>query len=214
MTGRIKLVDENNEPITEENIPAIEYEYDEVSEFDQKCGTFNTSDFQLPHAQCPDRFVCDVADERPALVDFSECLDAMNCAMMVGMTSHASSEIGLFIHQMIPHHQNAVNMAKALLKTGMSCEDLTNEDDPKCTMEVIVREIINGQNAQIQVMRGILESLDEPTYADCVVPVFGEGDIMVGALDTTDTPEGDKSGSASFKRFGFAAVFAAIFVIL
>jgi uncharacterized protein (DUF305 family) len=46
------------------------------------------------------------------------------------MTTDATSEIGLFIHQMIPHHQNAVNMAKALLKTGFSCEDLTNEDDP------------------------------------------------------------------------------------
>jgi hypothetical protein len=220
MTGRIKLVDENNEPITEENIPAIEYEYDEVSEFDQKCGTFNTSDFQLPHAECPDRFVCDVADERPALEDFSECLDAMNCAMMVGMTSHASSEMGLFVHQMIPHHQNAVNMAKALLKTGMTCEDLTNEDDPKCVMEVILREIINGQNAQIQAMRGILESLDEPTYADCVVPVFGEGDITFGTTDATDAPETsgsvdhDTSGSASFKRLGFAAVFAAIFLLV
>jgi hypothetical protein len=230
MTGRIKLVNENNEPITEENIPAIEYEYDEVSEFDQKCGTFNTSDFQLPHAECPDKFVCDVADESPALADFSECLDAMNCAMMAGMTSHATSEIGLFMHQMIPHHQNAVNMAKALLKTGLTCEDLTNEDDPNCLVEVILREIINGQNAQIQAMRGILESLDEPAYANCVVPVFGEGDIAAPAesitFGTTDAPEtsssedetsiseDDTSGSASFKRLGFAAVFAAIFLLV
>jgi uncharacterized protein (DUF305 family) len=45
---------------------------------------------------------------------------------------------------MIPHHQNAVNMAKALSKTGLSCDDLTNEDDPNCTMENLIGEIING----------------------------------------------------------------------
>jgi uncharacterized protein (DUF305 family) len=30
----------------------------------------------------------------------------------------ASDETALFIHQMIPHHQNAVNMAKTLLKSA------------------------------------------------------------------------------------------------
>ena len=40
----------------------------------------------------------------------------MNCAMMSGMTTGVvegtQSEAALFLHQMIPHHQNAVNMAK------------------------------------------------------------------------------------------------------
>jgi hypothetical protein len=174
MSGRIKLVDSAGEPLVVDNTPALGYEYDEVAEFDEKCGTFNTSNYQLPNDQCPDRFVCDVTGEGEGMADFAECLDAMNCAMMVGMTTDATSEIGLFIHQMIPHHQNAVNMAKALLKTGLSCEDLTDDEDPNCIMEGIMREIINGQNAQIQNMRGVLESLEEPAYADCVVPVFGE----------------------------------------
>ena len=42
----------------------------------------------------------------------------MNCAMMVRMTTsvkESESEVALFIHQMIPHHQNAVNMAKGKL---------------------------------------------------------------------------------------------------
>ena len=38
-----------------------------------------------------------------------------------------SDPIVTFIHQMIPHHQNAVNMAKALLKTNTL--DSTDEDD-------------------------------------------------------------------------------------
>ena len=175
MSGRIKLLDENNEEINKVDEPPLGYEYDKVSEFDKQCGTFNVSDYQLPHGQCPARFVCDVADE-PGLKEYSECFDAINCAMMVGMTTDATSEVGLFIHQMIPHHQNAVNQAKTLLKTGFSsnCDVLSDNEDPNCIMEGILREIINGQNAQIQVMRGVLESLKEPQYADCEVLVFGE----------------------------------------
>ena len=187
MTGRIKFIDSNNEPINTEDAPVIDCEYDVIDSFDEKCGTFNTSSYQLPNAECPEKFVCDVADGSSTLSEFSECMDAMNCAMMVGMTSHATSEIGLFIHQMIPHHQNAVNMAKALLKTGsVNCDDLSNEDDPKCTMQVMIREIINGQNAQIQTMRAVLETLEEPAYADCVVPVFSETEIQ-SAKSTTSS---------------------------
>jgi uncharacterized protein (DUF305 family) len=53
---------------------------------------------------------------------------------MVGMTTDATSEVGVIIHQMILHHQNAVNQAKTLLKTGFSsgCDDLSNEEDPNC----------------------------------------------------------------------------------
>ena len=74
---------------------------------------------------------------------FSDCIDAMNCAMLAGMTTKVSSqsEIALFVHQMIPHHQNAVNMAKTLLVTGdVPCDDLTNDDDPFCALQVILRE--------------------------------------------------------------------------
>jgi len=76
---------------------------------------------------------------------------------------------------MIPHHQNAVNMAKALLRTGrVKCDNLTDEESkqaPDCAMEVILREIISGQNAQIQVMRGILEAKSSPQTNDCKVTV-------------------------------------------
>ena len=189
MSGRIKLLNENNEEITKVDEPPLGYEYDNVSEFDKQCGTFNVSDYQLPHGQCPTRFVCDVANE-PGLKDYAECFDAINCAMMVGMTTDATSKVGLFIHQMIPHHQNAVNQAKTLLKTGFSsnCDVLSDNEDPNCIMEGILREIINGQNAQIQVMRGVLESLEEPQYADCEVLVFGEaqegssGDSSAGTM--------------------------------
>ena len=91
--------------------------------------------------------------------------------MMVGMTTsvkNVEDETALFIHQMIPHHQNAVNMAKALIKTNtIQCDDLTNDDNPDCAMEIILREIINNQNAQIKTMRWILESKSFPQENDC-----------------------------------------------
>jgi hypothetical protein len=223
MTGRIKLVDANGEPLVTEDTPEIEYSYDEVDEFDKQCGTFNTSDYQLPHPECPEKFVCDVAGESSVLSGFAECMDAMNCAMMVGMTTHATtSEIGLFIHQMIPHHQNAVNMAKALLKTGLPCDDLLDDEDPNCIMQGMMREIVNGQNSQIQMMRAVLDTLEEPAYADCVVPVFGEDDVT-GSTSQDENSDHDShddhdktSGAASFARLGFASglLASALFLAL
>lgn len=85
-------------------------------------------------------------------------------------TNIAQDERALFIYQMIPHHENAVNMAKALLPST-PCNDLTNEDDPNCIMQVISREIINTQNFQIQTMRKVLETLQAPPTDNCEVPI-------------------------------------------
>lgn len=215
MTGRIKLMDASGEPLVAENIPELEYMYDEVDAFDQACGTFNTSSYQLPDGefagQCPERFVCERSEQRflqseenasSPLQAFSTCLDAMNCAMMVGMTTHATSPIGLFIYQMIPHHQNAVNMAKALLKMGGmgTCENLTNEDDPVCVMEYMMYEIINNQNHQIQTMRAVLESLQEPAYADCVVSSAAVA--VEGGSGGSDNAVGDQGSDGEFVNEG------------
>lgn len=92
--------------------------------------------------------------------------------MFKGMTTgiKSESEIALFIHQMIPHHQNAVNMAKTLLHSGKTpCDDLTNDEDPLCVMNALTRDIINGQNFQIQQMRAILETMDYPPMDNCDV---------------------------------------------
>ncbi|CAB9519555.1 expressed unknown protein [Seminavis robusta] len=168
MAGRIKLT-QNGQLVSQRDKPKLGYTYDQPGAFDQVCGTYGLDAWTLPNPNCPESFVCDAA---PEIQTYSSCIEAMNCHMFAGMTTKVSSrsEVALFIHQMIPHHQNAVNMAKTLLITGKSpCNDLTNEDDPLCTMQVILYEIINGQNFQIQQMRGILESLQLPASDDCVV---------------------------------------------
>jgi Domain of unknown function (DUF305) len=172
MTGRIKLKDTDGSLLNEDsNTPPLGYDYDVVTGHDAKCGTFGLNDFTLPNDQCPDRFVC--YDLGGTLLDFVECLDSMNCAMLDGMTTfyggdgisvESTNDVILFIRQMIPHHKNAVNMAKALLKSG---EVVCNTSGPVeegdalsvgCIMEPIARSIIANQNRQIQEMEGILET--------------------------------------------------------
>jgi len=174
MSGRIKFLDETDHMIQKENVPALPYIYDNPSTFDEKCGTYGLKQYQLPHPQCPSMFVCQKNQMSDKLKQYSKCYDAMNCAMAVGMTTKVEDEISLFIHQMIPHHQNAVNMAKTLLHSDkISCYDLTLETND-CLLHVLLVSIINSQNHQIQVMRGVLESKGLKEDYDCDVSVSGD----------------------------------------
>jgi len=170
MTGRIKFIDSSGLVINTEDNPEIPYPYESPSEYDKSCGTHGIGDFTLPHAECPKEFVCNKPEGKVG--QFAGCIESMNCAMAVGMTTNVNSNeaLALFTHQMIPHHQNAVNMCKALMATGEldSCEDI-NEETARCTIKVICYEIINHQNHQIQSLRGALEELDYVSEDDCVV---------------------------------------------
>merc|ERR1712021_36581 len=213
MTGRIKLLDDEGNKVSEEDEPKIEYKYDAVSEYDQKCGTFGLDSFKLPNGQCPEHFVCGGADGGVDAT-FGDCIDSMNCAMLDGMTTmyggDATNEMTndaiLFMRQMIPHHQNAVNMAKAAMKLGgIECggsgiveegTDLTTG----CVLDPIVRGIINTQNKQIQTMKGILASFGVKEIADCDVPVAPGGGNGGGGGD--DKKEGDDKESGANAIFG------------
>jgi len=178
MTGRIKFVDENGMQLNENDSPDIPYEYDVPSDYDKTCGTYNLESYRLPHPECPSKFVCGKPGTDSPVGRFADCLDSMNCAMAVGMTSniHMNSAIALFIHQMIPHHQNAVNMCKALMKTGeIECDDMLNEDDDSCIMRRLCYGIINSQNHEIQIMRGVLESSGYKGEDDYIVQMSGKG---------------------------------------
>jgi len=175
MTGRIKFVDENGQPTNPTDFPAITYDYQVPSDYDQSCGTFGLEEFQLPNEMCPETFVCDAPGG--AVGQFAGCVDSMNCAMMNGMTTNVNTgnAICLFNHQMIPHHQNAVNMCKALLNSGEAdCDDLTDEESEACVINVICQEIINTQNAQIQTMNGLLEGLGCDKTDDCRINIESE----------------------------------------
>jgi len=171
MTGRIKFVDTSGDAISPADDPVIPYSYQQASVYDQSCGTYGVTAFQLPNPQCPTKFVCDAPGR---VTEFAGCIESMNCAMTVGMTTGANSgnAIALFAHQMIPHHQNAVNMAKALLANKVldSCTNLKDET-PACILKVISLEIITQQNHQIQGMYGAVEELKYNATDDCAVQV-------------------------------------------
>jgi len=174
MTGRIKFINSDGTALQTEDKPEIPYSYDEPSAYDQTCGTYGLEQFQLPHPECPSKFVCNAPDASTPAGKLANCIDSMNCAMTAGMTTNVNtdSSIALFIHQMIPHHQNAVNMCKALMKTGdIECADMTDEDDPACVMRVMCYEIINNQNYQVQTMRSVLDTSGYDQTDDCTVEV-------------------------------------------
>jgi hypothetical protein len=160
MTGRIKLM-MNGAVLSELDTPEIDYEYDEPGPFDEACGTYNLDSFALPQDICPRHFVCDTVGASSEMKQFAGCISAMNCHMLSGMTSKIAgeSEKSLFMHQMIPHHENAINMAKALLHSGsLNCDDLTDDSVEDCVLQGMMYEIINGQNHQIQTMQSILQN--------------------------------------------------------
>lgn len=198
MSGRIKIL-KDGAPVSEEDDPPLGYEYDVPSDFDKKCGSYGLDAFQLPNKLCPPRFVCGAEGEEESLQIYSSCIEAENCHMLAGMTTgiSAASETALFIHQMIPHHQNAVNMAKTLLLADkLDCPDPTDEENVDCVMEIILRDIVNGQNHQIQLMRQYLEAKGLPKEDNCDVPLTGD-------VDGTGTETGSSAAATKlFKLFG------------
>jgi len=171
MTGRIKLL-EDGVPVSATDVPEIPYEYDMPTGFDALCGNFGVAGNRLPDDQCPSTFVCLADGADPSLGLFADCINAQDCSMFKGMTSGVSAtggETALFLHQMIPHHENAVNMAKTLMSLGdLDCEEY-DEEDPDCIMYEIALSIIDVQNFQIQTMRGLLDAFGYPATDDCVV---------------------------------------------
>ena len=61
------------------------------------CGTYGIHEFQLPHNQCPEKFVCDVSSNNVELAQLSNCIDSINRAMMNEMTSSVK-DIFYFCH--------------------------------------------------------------------------------------------------------------------
>jgi len=114
---------------------------------------------------CPNmNFLCET-DDNP---QFSRCMEAIDCKMNYEMrVEEHSNPLVVFMHQMIPHHENAVNMARIALKLAKSGEGFNDE-----TLDVpaLLRDIINTQNKQIQDMQGWLERYGREAPKYCPLP--------------------------------------------
>jgi len=136
--------------ITAEHVPGKEmalYPAVTRSDVDTQCGTTGLS---KEFTQWDHRFLCGTLDKT-----FEKCVQSMDYKMSSDMRYFSSEDnedpVKLFCEQMIPHHQNAVNMAKALIKHHP--EEVKAVDDFKG----LLMEIINGQNYQIHQFRAYLK---------------------------------------------------------
>eukprot|EP00964_Phaeocystis_antarctica_P060091 scaffold35799_cov80-Phaeocystis_antarctica.AAC.3 len=134
-----------------------------VSTYDQACGTYNTYAADTKSSCSNSHFLCGDG----AGGDYETCLGAIDCKMhhdMAVSVPAGASKFATFARQMIPHHQNAVSMAKSLIKFH-TAEDYANAgatdpevEDDHAAAEALARNIINVQNAQIQMLAGWLEA--------------------------------------------------------
>jgi hypothetical protein len=132
----------------------------------------------------------------------------MNKEMKAEITANpttAADKIAVFMQQMIPHHQNAVNMAKLLLKHTAAAAITSAMDEDGLTG--ILWNIINVQNYEIHQFRNYLNGLapsklletdiaDTTTgtrwgYLDVPAPVStadGKTDVVVVAVTAQGAP--------------------------
>ena len=78
---RIKLLKDGQPLQKDAELPELDYEYNQPAEHDQVCGTYGLHDFQLPHGECPEQFVCDAPAKNEELVQFSKCIVSFFCAL-------------------------------------------------------------------------------------------------------------------------------------
>lgn len=188
MSGRIKILDNLGSQVNAQDSPAL-YDHVTPSNFDAGCGTFGLKNYSYGQT-CPalasNKFLCASEGETDTVANFNECLHAMDCAMHTEMrvNAHPTDPMTTFMHQMIPHHHNAVNMAKAALKI------LPAGSDPE--LEDLFYTIINEQNMQITYMEGYLSGNNRATYvgAQCSQPTVPSTNPVVqsSTAATTDIP--------------------------
>merc|ERR1740115_717772 len=130
-----------------------------VSTHDEACGTYNTYAKETKSTCSNSHFLCgDGADGA-----YETCLGAIDCQMhhdMAVSVASGASKFATFARQMIPHHQNAVSMAKALLKHHAAADypAAGTEDQDMDFAKGLARGIINVQNRQIQQLSSWLEA--------------------------------------------------------
>ena len=150
MSGYIKIADASGTVVSSRGtgnaLIAADY-YDTPSTYEASCGGYNLDAYKSAGA-CTDTFLCTTATLAEG--SFGDCLNAMDCSMDLGMkTELHSNDIVSFMHQMIPHHENAINMAKLLMKkyTTLAADGEVMD---------MLWDIINVQGMQIQAMQGWL----------------------------------------------------------
>jgi len=166
MSGQIRVSDplENHNSLVQQFKPTQYYQ--QTRDFDVLCGTSGVDTFhQHRDKLCPGmNFLCE-KEHNPT---FTKCMEAIDCKMNYEMRVEEHPDpMVVFMHQMIPHHENAVNMAKIALKHAGDVDGLSDED---LDVSALLRDIINTQNKQIQDMQGWLDRNKKGSPKVCPAP--------------------------------------------
>jgi uncharacterized protein (DUF305 family)/plastocyanin len=156
MSGKIIIQNADGSAITPKNpVPHALYAPTNPSGADAMCGTHAVKDYATGGSKaCAERFLCGTLD-----TDFEKCMQAIDCKMNKDMKSHtrpfdSNNAVEVFMEQMIPHHENAVNMAKILLKHVPADKITAAIDEDGFTH--ILNDIIAQQTYQIHQFRNYL----------------------------------------------------------
>ena len=150
MSGRIKVLTPAGAAVSAADDPALPADYYGLpSAYDEMCGTYGLDDYEASDGACSDVFVCN-GGATLARGSFGDCLRSMDCAMDVGMRTTLSDDpVAAFMHQMIPHHNNAINMAKLLLKQDVLDSEYSSlsEDSEESEEQ---RRSLQGDDGEIE----------------------------------------------------------------
>ena len=124
---------------------------------DLTCGTTDLEEYAGGgDHECDEAYLCGDLD-----TTWEKCMQAIDCKMATQMKSmtiaDSTDPVATFCQQMIPHHMNAVNMAKMLLKQVPRSEIEDAMDDGELTN--ILFGIINVQRFQVHQLRNYLGSV-------------------------------------------------------
>jgi len=163
MSGKIIIQNADGSAVTKADGSALPhptehplYQPVTLSDVDATCGTDGLAPYTGSGSMaCSERFLCGTLDS-----DFEKCMQAIDCKMNKHMKEDTSpdptNKLALFCQQMIPHHINAISMAKILLKTvSASLITAAMEEDG---LTDILYSIIAVQGYQVHVFRNYLAS--------------------------------------------------------
>jgi uncharacterized protein (DUF305 family) len=170
MSGRLRIVAPQGQFYQPIGRPPALYPPHAPEEFDTECGTYQAATYEgAPQCGGQEAMLCSPGDGGR----FRRCLEAINCKMGTEMRVVADDAVGgtdpalaLFMQQMIPHHANAVNMAKILMKEAddklVQLPRSAGGIPWVAELKTMLYSIVNDQNYQIHQMEGYLTDMGSP----------------------------------------------------
>jgi len=237
MSGKIQIRNADGTKYTNAKAEKVLYSPPTIDPVDSVCGTTSVAPYAgNGTSDCAEQFLCGTLD-----TTFEKCMNAVDCLMKKEMLAETSldpvsdeDKIVAFMQQMLPHHENAVNMAKIILKQVPSA-------DIQCAIEGcetgaapatgaageageaggvtvdgelsnILWEIVNSQTYQMHQFRGYLngkEDVDSPTGTKLLEPVDAQDTI--GTVVLTLVASGSVSDYSDTSRLqGKVAIAAGV----